>query len=173
MIELTNEEVRPQHTDIASFSPCRSYRYTLWRTWGRSLTDKPGYVNFICLNPSTADETTDDNTIRKCVKFAKSWGYSAMCVTNIFAWRDTDPKAMKQVADPVGEKNDWYIKHIADGAELIVVAWGQHGTHLNRSSEVLQMMSKPLNYLRMGKNNQPWHPLYLPDASMPIEWRSR
>lgn len=157
-------------TETATFSPCRKYRYTLWRTW-RGLLDEyiPGYVNFICLNPSTADETKDDNTIRKCVKFARSWGYGAMCVTNLFAWRDTSPAAMKKVPEPIGEQNDWYLDHIAKDANLVIAAWSQDGGHLDRSRVVREMLKVPMSYLRMGKT-EPYHPLYLPDATKPTIW---
>ena len=85
------------------FSPCRRWRYTLWRDWmddvleleERAGNNSAKYAMFIGLNPSTADETRDDPTVRRCVGFAKSWGYGALCMTNIFAWRDTDPAGMK------------------------------------------------------------------------------
>lgn len=76
----------------ATFCRRRIYRYTLWRRW----SDGARYVNFICLNPSTADERTDDPTVRKCVKFARSWGYDALCITNLFAYRATDPQTLYQ-----------------------------------------------------------------------------
>lgn len=118
---------------MANFSRCRAYRYTLWRTWNTGLFTYAGkpdrYVNFICLNPSTADEVADDNTIRKCVKFAKTWGYPAMCVTNLFAYRSTDPEAMKLVAEPIGEDNDYFLENTAVNAALVIAAWSQHGSH--------------------------------------------
>ncbi len=158
----------------AVFSDCRRYRYTLWRTWLDPLIAQHTfrYVNFVCLNPSTADETKDDNTIRKCIKFAKSWGYDGMCVTNLFAWRSTNPKLMLKEPEPVGADNDFYIQQIASGADLVIAAWSQYGGHLNRSSHVKTLIDKPLHYLRIGEKetSEPWHPLYLPDVSRPILW---
>ncbi|MBK8271403.1 MAG: DUF1643 domain-containing protein [Planctomycetes bacterium] len=61
---------------------------------------------FIGLNPSTADETQDDPTVRRCIRYAQSWGYGALCMTNIFAYRSTDPLVMKRFDDPIGPKND-------------------------------------------------------------------
>lgn len=163
-----------QNTDIATFSPCRKYRYTLWRRWTGLLDEYiPGYVNFICLNPSTADETKDDNTIRKCVKLAKSWGYGAMCVTNLFAWRATDPNAMKLANEPVGDYNDHYLMLIALNADMVIAAWSQHGNHQWRADYVRTLLERvPMKVLRMGKgkNGQPWHPLYLPDSTVPVAW---
>lgn len=152
----------------AEFSPCRQYRYTLWREWLFGT----GYINFVCLNPSTADETRDDNTIRKCVKFAKTWGYQAMCVTNLFAIRSTDPKVMLKHPEPVGAENDSHLRLSAYNAELVIAAWGRHGRHLNRSFYVRRLLNRKLHILRMGEF-EPWHPLYLPDSTQPIEWRNQ
>jgi len=148
----------------ADFSACRKYRYTLWRNW----SDGGRYVNFICLNPSTADETNDDPTMRKCIKFAKAWGYDAMCATNIFAYRATDPKEMKRQAEPIGESNDYYIHNIAHNAALVVAAWSQHGTHLERSKQVREILTGlDVHMLKMG-SKEPWHPLYLKDSTVPV-----
>jgi hypothetical protein len=163
----------------AVFSECRQYRYTLWRNWSVGLFTRAGkpitYVNFICLNPSTADAVTDDNTIRKCVKFAKSWGFGAMCVTNLFAWRSTDPKVLKTLGDPVGSENDYYLENVARNADLVVAAWSQYGVIQNRAAKVRKNLRMPMSYLRMGKgkDGQPWHPLYLPDVTKPILWEQK
>lgn len=158
---------------IAIFSPYRQYRYTLWRNWNCGLFTPSGkprsYVNFICLNPSTADELKDDNTICKCVKFAKSWGYDALCVTNLFAWRSTDKSVLKRVSDPIGPENDYYLENVAVNADLVIAAWSQDGSLFNRSNTVLKHLNVPMSYLRMGKT-EPWHPLYLPDNTTPTRW---
>lgn len=143
----------------AVFSPCRLYRYTLWRRWDASLP----YCQFIGLNPSTADETNDDPTIRRCVAFAKAWGSGALCMTNLFAWRDTDPEKMKRVADPIGADNDEWLFRIARDAGLRVAAWGNHGTHLNRGKRVALTLADAgfaLSCFRLTKARQPEHPLY-------------
>jgi len=150
----------------AVLSHDRVYRYELWRRWA---DDGAGYVNFICLNPSKADETADDPTVKKCVKFAKSWGYDAICITNLFAYRATDPEAMKAFPDPVGLGNSRYLKEVAQRAALIVCAWGQHGSFNCRSSVVKRFLRRfDLHYLRLS--GEPWHPLYLPDITRPSRW---
>lgn len=152
----------------AVFSPDRIYRYTLWRMADRSRP-RP-YVNFICLNPSTADEIRDDNTVYKCTKYARAWGNYDLCVTNVFAYRSTDPVAMKRHAEPIGIHNDMYISEIARGAAIVVAAWGAHARHLDRSRAVLDLLQGvPLYALRIGKF-EPYHPLYLPDALEPFAW---
>ena len=69
----------------AILSEDRKYRYILSRTWDET---KPT-VLFIGLNPSTADEKTDDPTIRKCINYAKCWGYGKILMANLFAFRNT------------------------------------------------------------------------------------
>ena len=110
----------------AVFSDCEMFRYTLWRTASTLFTSdfrgsRPRtYVNFICLNPSTATDDEDDPTVRKCQMLARRWGYDSICVTNIFAYRSTDPKALKKIDYPIGPMNDRYLMNIADRASLAV-----------------------------------------------------
>ena len=160
------------------FSPDRLYRYTLWREWDRDLLGVQPmhiwelgwkYVQFICLNPSTADETKDDPTIRRCIAFAKSWGYGALCMTNLFAFRATDPRRMMGHPNPVGCENDKWLVQISRTAGLIVAAWGTKGQFLGRDREVLKLLDD-LHYLRKTKDGFPEHPLYLPQTLNPIPW---
>lgn len=154
----------------AVFSPCRRYRYALWRRWGDLLVPAhDGYAMFIGLNPSTADETRDDPTIRRCIAFAKSWGYNGLCMTNLFAFRTTEPVRMMAQADPVGPENDAHLLRLAKGAFVVVAAWGTHGSHLGRDVEVRKMLPG-LNYLSLTKDGYPGHPLYLPKTLTPIPW---
>lgn len=155
----------------ASFSPCRTYRYALWRNWSSLLPSTNGYAMFVGLNPSTADETADDPTIRRCIGFAQAWGYAGLCMTNLFAYRATDPRVMKAAADPVGEDNDWTLQALAETAGVVVAAWGAHGTHLGRDAAVRAMLPG-LHYLRLTKEGHPGHPLYLPATLQPVPWHA-
>jgi Protein of unknown function (DUF1643) len=92
-------------------SACRTYRYALWRSW----LGGEGYANFIGLNPSTADELIDDNTITRCIAFAKLWGFEALCMTNLFAFRATRPCDLRATVAPVGPDNDRYLLEMARG----------------------------------------------------------
>jgi hypothetical protein len=148
----------------ATLSPCRAYRYSLWRRWGRGP-----YAMFIGLNPSTADETNDDPTIRRCISFARAWGYEALCMTNLFAYRATQPADMKKAADPVGWDNDHVLRQLADQAGVVVAAWGAHGTHKGRDQSV-RLLVPGLHYLRLTKDGHPGHPLYLPASLRPVAW---
>ena len=104
----------------ATFSADRRYRYLLTRTWDPALPT----VNFVMLNPSTADALELDPTNRRCVGFAQRWGYGSMVTTNVFAWRSTDPKGLRTPNDPVGPVNDAFLVESARSAALVVAAWG-------------------------------------------------
>lgn len=149
--------------NTANLSACRTYRYALWRTWDDSIP----HVMFVGLNPSTADETTDDPTLIRCMNFAKSWGYGGVCMANLFAFRATEPKDMKATADPIGADNDKWLKTLARDAGLVVAAWGNDGSYLGRSTHVLQLIPD-LHCLKMNKSGEPAHPLYQPAKSQPL-----
>ncbi|MBI5422211.1 DUF1643 domain-containing protein [Candidatus Peregrinibacteria bacterium] len=146
----------------ATFSPDRKHRYTLWRIWD----EKKPYAMFVGLNPSTADETQNDPTVTRCIGYAKKWGYGGLYMMNIFAFRSTDPKKLRLVRDPIGEKNDHWIKRIAREAGIVVAAWGNHGLFLDRSKAVLELIPHP-HCLKLNKNGEPCHPLYLASDLMP------
>lgn len=149
----------------AALSTCRRYRYELWRRWDES---KP-YAMFIGLNPSTADEVVDDPTVRRCIRFARDWGYGALCMANLFAYRATRPADLLAQDDPVGPENDAYLQRLAAEAGVVIAAWGVHGTHGGRHNAVRAMLPR-LHYLRLTKNGLPGHPLYLPASLRPVEW---
>lgn len=145
-------------------SPCRTYRYVLWREFGGFVGN--GYVMFIGLNPSTADEVEDDPTIRRCIAFAKAWGYGALCITNLFAFRATQPADMKAATDPIGPGNDAHLVELAQEAGVVVAAWGTDGAYMGRDQEVRILVPR-LHCLRKTKDGHPWHPLYLPGNLTP------
>lgn len=149
----------------AHFSQCRLYRYRLWRTWDASKLP----LNVVGLNPSTADEATDDPTIRRCIQFAKDWGYGGLIMTNIFAFRATNPEVMKATIEPVGADNDQWLRESAAGAGLVLAAWGNHGGHLKRGDFVRAMLGN-MRCFRVTSKGQPEHPLYQAKTAKPIAY---
>lgn len=145
----------------ATFSQDRLYRYSLVRRWGCG-----GACLFIGLNPSTADETQDDPTIRRCIRFAKDWGYDALVMANLFAFRATNPKHLKTANDPVGPDNDYHLGRLHDDASLTIAAWGAHGNFVHRADDVCQLLDK-LHCLGLTKSGEPRHPLYMPANTRP------
>ena len=144
----------------AIFSPDRKYRYQLWRVW--DTTKKP--ILFIMLNPSTADERVLDPTVRRCLGYAMRWGYGQMDICNLFALRSTNPMELYRSEDPVGVDNDEHILVAAKSCDKIIAAWGNHGGYNDRSVDVLNLLTDPIDYpvyaLAITKDNQPVHPLY-------------
>lgn len=159
-------------TGECTFSPCRTWRYTLWRESDNGMwrcfpgrTSEP-FLTVIGLNPSIADETQNDNTISSCVDFARRWGFRRLCMLNIFAFRATDPRVMKAVDDPVGPDNDRTLLEITrtcqDRGGMILAAWGVHGDYRNRDDAVVALLAAQdirLHCLRKTRHGFPKHPL--------------
>jgi hypothetical protein len=153
----------------ARFSSCRRWRYLLWRRWDAA---RP-LANFLMLNPSTADEFKLDPSCTRARNYVEEWGFGGILITNIFGWRATDPKDMKAARDPVGRGNDAAILEAARAARLVVCAWGNHGAHRERASNVLHLLRSgrvELTYLKMNPSGHPAHPLYLPGKLKPLPW---
>jgi len=147
----------------AQFSPCRRYRYALWRTWDAARPT----VLFVALNPSTADETRDDPTIRRCVGYARDWDFGGVCVANVFAFRATRPVDLKAAPDPVGARNDAWLERLAGEAGLVVAAWGNHARHRGRSRQVRALLPE-LHCLGTNRTGEPAHPLYQKAGLRPV-----
>ncbi len=140
----------------AALSPCRRYRYALWRIWDEQ---KP-LVLFIGLNPSTADEQYDDPTLTRCINFAKAWGYGGVYTANLFAYRATKPKDLFKRKRIIGKDNNDWLNTLAAKVDLVIAAWGNDGRYQNRANQVKQQLPL-LHYLKMNKSGEPAHPLYL------------
>lgn len=142
------------------------HRYKLWRTWDSKLPK----VGFIMLNPSTADHTLDDPTIKKCMAYARKWGYGGIIVVNLFGFRSTDPRALKKMklGDAIGKHNAQYIFQVINTCELVVAAWGNDGS-LHPSAKTLKHFNK-VRVLGLTKSGHPKHPLYLKGDLKPIPW---
>jgi len=149
-----------------------NYRYTLSRIWNQ-LDDM---VTFIMLNPSTADAFYDDPTVRRCIGFAQNWGYGGLHIVNLFAWRTPFPDDLSchLVLDPVGPRNNYYIKKTVFKSHLVIAAWGsRHTFYPNRANKVISMINKQgkiVCYLKKNKDGSPGHPLYLKKDLQPIAY---
>lgn len=143
----------------ATISDDGKYRYRLWRIWDENKAK----ILFIMLNPSTADGSKNDPTIRRCTRFAKDWGYGGIYVGNIFAYRTPHPNNLDKVDDPCGPKNKFHVKQMADKCSIIVCAWGNsQGAPPDWLREVGNLF-----YLDQNKDGTPSHPLYLAKETTP------
>lgn len=149
----------------AVLSDCEIYRYILSRVWDEQLP----LVNIIGLNPSTADDKFDDPTIRRCINFAKQWGYGGFIMTNLFAFRSPKPTDLKKFdGDKIGTHNNEYIKRAIKNCDISVIAWGNHGRLMDRDLKVLKLINST-HYLEMSKLGLPKHPLYLKGNLIPMK----
>lgn len=159
----------------ATISPCGLYRYTLSREIEYDAFPENfdgGRVLWVMLNPSTADATINDPTIRRCIGYTRAWGMSGFDVVNLYAYRATAPTTLWLVDDPVGPENDDHIADCAEYASRIVCAWGKPGPLKERALHVRGLLENrgKVHYLTLNKDGSPGHPLYLPKELRPQHW---
>ncbi len=155
----------------AVFDKRRRYRYLLWRSWDVALPA----VSFVMLNPSAADEHTNDPTITRSIGLAKGLGFGRIYVVNLFAYMTKSPALLKAAPQPIsckkdaklGRHNDNFIQFALAQSDKTVLAWGNHGLFQERGRAVLEMVrhiSRPENcyVFEITKQGQPRHPLYTP-----------
>lgn len=150
----------------AEFSSCRNYRYSLWRIWD---IDKPK-VMFIGLNPSTANENSNDPTIRRVIGFAKAWGYGGVYMMNCWAYIATKPTDLK--INPMStEWNDNMLTVISSRCKDVVFAWGNFKivTQTGRDKVLMEMFPNA-KALIVNKDGSPRHPLYVPLSTTPVPY---
>ncbi len=164
-----------QKGDAASdavYSDCERYRYALTRVWDATAPR----ILFVMLNPSKATEAQNDPTVERCERRARVLGYGGFRVMNIFAWRETDPKLLRQASEPVGQENDRMLIDGVAWADTVLAGWGVHGEHLQRGPEVealLRDAGAELHCLGLSKAGHPRHPLYIAYATAPQVWPAR
>lgn len=176
-LELPTGLVMDEDRDLAGglstavMDEARTYRYLLTRIWDAGT---PPMV-WIMLNPSTADHRDDDPTSRRCVSFARREGCGGIAIVNLFALRSTDPRALKDHTDPVGEHNDSFLRHATagPGPGPVVAAWGVGGVLRDRAQAVTASLTAAgvqLRALGTTSTEQPKHPLYLAAAAPLVEY---
>lgn len=164
----------------ARFSDDRKYRYLL----GRRIGLGPSAL-WLMLNPSTADASVDDQTVRKVIAFCGLWGYGQAIIANLFALRATKPAMLLEASDPVGPENDDYLMAAFEelrrsGSGVVVCAWGSWCARQKRRQEIANRPFRVLamlksaglvpHALRVTKHLAPAHPLYLPSSTTLRQW---
>lgn len=151
----------------AVISKDEKYRYELSRIWD----EKKPAVLLVMLNPSTADANKDDPTIRRCIAFAKQWGYGGLYVGNLFAYRSTNPKALLKARDPIGKDNEKHLMSMQKKVDMTVCAWG-HGEIVDKIQRRIGREHLPLtgdlHALDYNQDGIPKHPLYMKKSLTPF-----
>lgn len=160
----------------AILSDCGTYRYRLEREVDGLLGSK--IVAFVMVNPSTADAETDDATIRKVVGFSRRMGARRVVVGNLFAYRATDIKALRDAPDPIGVKNDAHLRQILGEADICVAAWGALAKlprtlrwRWMRFHDMATAAGVRLMCLGTAQDGQPLHPCMIGYDRPVVEWR--
>jgi len=138
----------------AIFSDCGRYRYRLWRTWDSALPR----LLWILYNPSTADASVEDPTLRRCMDFTRQWGFGGLTVVNRFAFRATNPRQLNSTSDPVGPENAFHLYHALDTHDEVLCAWGLQGGPI--PAEIGRSGAR-IFHLGLCRDGSPKHPLYL------------
>lgn len=161
----------------AEFSDDRRFRFLLWRRWRDG-----GLAHFCMLNPSIADETKLDPTLRRCKGFAEQWGMGGMVITNLYPLVATHPKELLKTDDRRGPldgfyyRNDAWIANAAEWADVTVVGWGTNVKNPKIGGVVPYVYHSLLKKhspkcLRTTKMGYPEHPLYLPFGCELKDWK--
>jgi len=170
-------ETMPRIDRSAEISECGRYRWWLrrsWQTWCPTRGHIPGkgVVCFVMLNPSTADGMQDDPTIRRCIGFARSWGYDTLSVRNLFPWRATDPQELFHAETVTGGYRGDLELITALTADMVVIAWGA-SVPFARDAEAIKLFNDHcpgvnLYCLGVTKHGHPRHPLYVKADTQPV-----
>lgn len=156
--------------DGALFSPCNLYRFLLWRVWD----DTRNPLVFLMLNPSLADGVAEDNTLRRCIGYAKYMAYGGVVLVNLYPFVTPYPWKMKAHLHPpdVFQTNDHHIMLAVENRN-VMCAWGANADK-QRAHEVLskiEMFCRPFA-LKINADGSPAHPLYLPKDIKPVDYSS-
>ena len=163
----------------AEFSDDGMKRFELIRDWSDERSSGAhGTANFIMLNPSMADAEKDDPTIRKCVGFARRWGFSRLVATNLIPVVSPDPYALPPWSG-IDMKNRASLQRWLGKADLVVAAWGSQPKALCRTialAEHIRLIKQtaPVAFHCIGltKNGEPLHPSRAAYTEGPTLWES-
>lgn len=161
----------------AVISPCGMYRYRLERT---VAMEGPVYA-FFGINPSTADASVDDATVRKWIGFAKRWGASRFIVGNVWPLRSTDVRRLATATRwlDIGRENQRHILAMATEADVLVPCWGGREkvprimhNEIDDLAALLLGTGKPVMHFGLTKSGDPKHPLMLGYDTPLTPWMS-
>ena len=155
----------------AVFSPCKKYRYMLWRIWDAA---RPAIV-VIGVNPSTADGTTNDNTMDRVIAIADNNGYGGVYMVNCYPIVSSDPKVLpdyiNNLNDDSMQQNSYHLERAYSVCKDVVCAWGNFDIvrKTGRDKELRAQFPISLAFA-VNKNGSPKHPLYCSKNTLFVEY---
>lgn len=161
---MKKNKIQKLETEGAIFSTDKKYRYALYRHWD-STKEK---LLLIGLNPSKANATHNDPTIRRCIGFAERWGYGSVYVANLFAFCATDPKDLLKEKKPVGKFNNQWLSLLIKHVDCTTLIYGNHGAHMDQAAKLLTKFKADWHCIKTTKKQHPYHPLYASYTDKPI-----
>jgi hypothetical protein len=158
----------------AVLSKCNKYRYKLYREVDLF---KEKTIAYFGINPSTADATIDDATVKKWRGFTERNNGKRFIVGNVFAYRATDVSELSKTSEPIGIENPKYLAEIIAEADVLVPCWGSRNKipkhlrgELDNFMELLKQSGKPIFCLGKTLSGDPKHPLMLGYSTQLVEW---
>lgn len=154
----------------ANFSTCGKYRFSLYRIWNPNA----GMISVVGLNPSTANETTNDPTINRICSIANYNGFGGIIMLNCFPYITPYPKDLIACENDSREMkfNDQVIRESYEKCIEIVFAWGNFKIVSERGIDQKMISMFPnAKALHINKNGSPKHPLYCPITTKLISFR--
>jgi hypothetical protein len=159
----------------AYFSDDGLHRYWLRRKWDAT---RPAMAS-LSINPSVADATRDDQTIRKDVGFAKRWGFGCLWKLNLFTRVATESRDLLILPRDEwnGPEANETIRFVVRGVQRLVIAYGRFEhlrTEVDRRALELRCILRaevqcPVGTLGRNQDGSPRHPLMLPYSTRFVE----
>lgn len=160
----------------AIISPCGLYRYRLERECCPPFEGSKVFAYF-GINPSTADATLDDATVRKWRGFTTRNGGHRFIVGNVFSYRSTDVRELAKVPFQQGPQHFAHLGKIIDDADVLVPCWGNSGkvpqalrSQIGFMLAWLQRTGKPVMHFGLTASGDPKHPLMLGYDTPLVPW---
>ena len=168
----------------AILSDCGLYRYRLDRDMHShdllSAAGAPGsglVYAYFGINPSTADATIDDHTVKKWRGFTKVFGGRKFIVGNVFSYRSKDVEQLAIVKSPYGPDHLTHLAGIINDADILVPCWGNSSKvpaslhyMIKDTLSLLLISGKPVLHFGKTKAGDPLHPQMLAYSTPLVPW---
>lgn len=164
MMKIINSKKNIKWENIHMIGDDKEYRYILQNEGNNPLM-------VIGVNPSTANESTPDATMRKVMGFAEYNGFDSFIMVNLYPQRTTDPNRLDKIADfELNGRNCNFIKEALSKMgrfPTVLCAWGNLikkrrylGTCLTTIVEAIASLQPQYKCINTTNAGHPVHPLY-------------